>query len=294
MKQAWINRMRFRAADTRLSPPKAVIAGYLSVFLLLVATVNAGALQSGDYTYTADSGGKASITRFNKEFTGALLIPDALDGHRVTGIADAAFSGCAGLTAVTIPNSVTWLGEGAFICCSGLTDVTIPGSVTSLGDFAIYHCDVLKRVAIGSGVTRIGIGAFRCCGSLTALDVASSNLSCSSLDGVLFDKPRQTLIQYPGGLVGNYNIPESVNVISELAFSQCPGLTRVTVPASVAKIGGSAFAFCKSLTIVTFCGDAPSVDPAVYSRADHWTAFYSGTKGWNTKFAGRPAVPLHR
>ena len=109
----------------------------------------------------------------------------------------------------------------------------------------------------------------------------------------MLTKAHQTLIQYPGGRGGNYNVPESVSLISGLAFSRCPGLTGVTVPASVSKIGGSAFAFCKSLAVITFTGDAPCVEPEAYSRADHWTAFYySGTKGWGKTIAGRPAVPL--
>ena len=384
MNQVGIIRMRSRA-DTKHSHPQASPARCLSALLLMVTATNAMALQSGDYTYALDSAGKASITRFNNEYAGALLIPDALDGHRVISIEDAAFSGCAGLTSVAIPNGVTHIGEGAFICCSGLRDVAIPGSVTdigksafttctslihatipgrvtsladalfsgcsalttvvipgsvtnigdgvfsvckslshvaipsritaignsafegcsgladiaipdsvtSIGNFAFYNCAVLERVAIGSGVNRIGIGAFRQCGSLASIDVTRSNLSYSSLDGVLFDKPQQTLIQYPGGRAGDYCVPLYVSFIRELAFSQCSGLTRDTVPARVARIGSSAFAFCKSLTIVTFAGDAPLVEPDMYSSADHWTAFYySGTKGWGEKIAGRPTVPL--
>ena len=386
MKQVWFIRMRSRV-DSRRSPFKAGAAVCLSALLCLVTTANAVAQQSGSYTYVLDAGGNASITRFNKEYTGQVSIPDTLGGHPVTGIADAAFSGCAGLTAVTIPKGVTSIGEGAFICCSGMTGVTIPDSVTnvgksafttcaslisvtlpggvtriadavfsgctalttveipgtvteigegsfsmckslsrvtlpgsmralgssafegcsglgrivipdsvtSIGEFAFYNCDLLKSVTIGRGVNRIGTGAFRHCGSLAAIDVASANPSYSGLDGVLFDKPRQTLIRYPGGRVGTYHIPGSVILIGKLAFSECPGLTRVTVPARVSRIGGSAFAFSKSLVIVTFAGDAPRTDPEVYGNADHWTAFYyPGTKGWGKTFAGRPAVPLQR
>ena len=44
-----------------------------------------------------------------------------------------AFSGCSGLTSLTIPSSVTEIGSYAFEDCSGLTSLTIPSSVTSIG-----------------------------------------------------------------------------------------------------------------------------------------------------------------
>lgn len=43
---------------------------------------------------------------------------------RVSGrIRHNAFSGCSGLTSITIPNSVTWIHDNAFWDCSGLKDV---------------------------------------------------------------------------------------------------------------------------------------------------------------------------
>ena len=50
------------------------------------------------------------------------------------------FSGCSGLTSITIPNSVTSIGNDAFQWCSGLTSVTIPNSVTSIGSSAFSKC----------------------------------------------------------------------------------------------------------------------------------------------------------
>ena len=72
------------------------------------------------------------------------------------GIADSAFSGCTGLTSITIPDSVTSIGGGAFIGCTGLTSITIPDSVTSIGDYAFYGCTGLKSITIPDSVTSIG------------------------------------------------------------------------------------------------------------------------------------------
>ena len=64
----------------------------------------------------------------------------------LTSIGGAVFSGCSGLTSITIPNSVTSIGHHAFSSCSGLTSVTIPNSVTSIGYYAFYGCSGLTSV----------------------------------------------------------------------------------------------------------------------------------------------------
>jgi hypothetical protein len=53
-------------------------------------------------------------------------IPD--DGS-VTSIGYEAFSGCSGLTIITIPDSVTSIGKWAFYSCSALTDITFNGTM---------------------------------------------------------------------------------------------------------------------------------------------------------------------
>ncbi|MBR5942114.1 MAG: leucine-rich repeat protein, partial [Clostridia bacterium] len=85
------------------------------------------------------------------------VIPD--DGS-VTSIGGSAFSGCTGLTSITIPYTVTSIGYGAFAECSGMTSVTIPNSVTSIGDRAFYDCTGLTSVVITKSVVDIGINAF--------------------------------------------------------------------------------------------------------------------------------------
>lgn len=54
-------------------------------------------------------------------------------------ISDFAFSGCYGLTSVTIPNTVTTIGKYAFINCDNLTTINIPESVTFIDKTAFEN-----------------------------------------------------------------------------------------------------------------------------------------------------------
>ena len=89
--------------------------------------------------------GTATITGCDPKPTGALIIPDTIDGFPVTAIGDSAFQYCRRLTNATIPNSVTAIGEWAFRGCIKLTDVTIPNSVTSIGWRAFPKHTVITR-----------------------------------------------------------------------------------------------------------------------------------------------------
>ena len=101
-----------------------------------------------------------SVTSISYAFSGctgltSITIPDS-----VTSIDDYAFWGCTGLTSITIPNSVTSIGSKAFSGCTGLISVTIPDSVTSIGSYAFYDCTGLMSIVIPKSVTNIGDEAF--------------------------------------------------------------------------------------------------------------------------------------
>jgi hypothetical protein len=176
---------------------------------------------------------------------------------------------------VTIPDTinglpVTSIGNLAFHCRPSLAKVMIPNGVTNIGNGVFHGCSSLTSVAIPNSVTRIGPWAFSGCTGLTAIAVDALNSSYASLDGVLFDKSRATLIQCPGGKTGVYTIPDRVTGIAEGAFSGCTGLTAITVDAlnsSYTTLDGVLFD--KNLNTVIRC---PEGKAGTYTIPDRVTS----------------------
>ncbi|MBQ5823305.1 MAG: leucine-rich repeat domain-containing protein [Clostridia bacterium] len=189
----------------------------------------------------------------------SFIIPNS-----VTSIGTGAFSYCQNLTSITIPNSVTSIGNGAFCDCESITrftvdadnmyystdehgvlfnkdktvlihypigndrtSYTIPNSVTNIGSWAFCYCKNLTSITILDSVTSIDKGAFHGCKSFTGFIVDADNMYYSSDEhGVLFNKDKTTLIQYPGdNKSDSYTIPDSVTYIVDCAFNGCENLT---------------------------------------------------------------------
>ena len=192
----------------------------------------------------------------------------------VTSIGDRAFAGSISLKKVTLNSRLERIGAGAFTACIALEGIAIPNSVKNIGDEAFYFCMALKKASIGSGVTKIGIAAFAGNAKLPAIAVNASNTAYTAVSGVLFNKAKTTLLQYPAGRAqASYNVPatvkniaayafvgmepkhpltaltlnEGLTSIGDGAFMNCDGLREVIVPNSVKSIGTFAFSGCSSL-----------------------------------------------
>ena len=209
----------------------------------------------------------------------AFLLCLGLTDIRIPGsvktIGESAFRLCENLETVEICDGVTSIGDYAFIYCSSLTNITIPDSITSIGEQAFGDCMGLTTVTIPDSVTSLGYSPFSYCTNLVSIDVDENNPKYCSDDGVLFDKNKTSLIQYPAMKPGEaYTIPDSVKKIADYAFYFSSNLASVTIPDGVTNIGNLAFAgsvglksifipsTVTSIGLVAFCclGDFDSIN----------------------------------
>ena len=239
--------------------------------LCALFALTASAETSGYYTYTV-SNGEATITAVDMSISGDVTIPSTLDGYPVTSIGYMAFSNCSRLTSVKIPSSVTSIGSNAFYWCSSLRSIEIPDSVTTIGDYAFSSCSSLTSIEIPDSVTTIGDYAFSSCSSLTRIAVASENPNYADEDGILFNKEKTVLIQYPGNGGSNYTIPSSVTSIGKHAFEGCDCLTSVTIMEGVTSISYMAFSSCSSLVSVTISSSVTSIDAYAFQNCSSLTS----------------------
>ena len=229
----------------------------------------------------------------------------------VTDIPAKAFDGCDMLQYVSIPSSVVSIGDYAFTRCSNLADIEVspnnqeycsvdgslydknvtklityasgkegvteysfPETVTSIGNEAFYSSSYLETVNIGKDIADLGNFAFYDCWNLANVNLDPENPYYITEDNVVYNPNKTELIYYaPGNTNPEFDVPGTVRVISNGAFSNASYLERISLPSKLKRIGTAAFNGCSMLEsleipeeclhigdgILTYCGNLNTV-----------------------------------
>ena len=195
----------------------------------------------------------------NGEIAVNLVIPG-----NVTKIKDNAFVNCTSIENAVISDGAISIGHHAFSGCTGLTSITIPNSVTSIGWEAFSGCSKVTSLKLPDNIDirEIGTDAFKDCPAY------EEHGSCIWS----FDK---TILTIRGdGIIKNYSqrkysitkviLKQGITGIN-YAFSNCTGLTSITIPDSVTSIAYGAFSGCTGLTSITMPNGITSIEHNTFS-----------------------------
>ncbi|MBQ3589330.1 MAG: leucine-rich repeat protein [Clostridia bacterium] len=134
------------------------------------------------------------------------------------------------------------------------TECVIPSKFCGLPVTLVYatafsKCNNLEKIHISRNVSSISNISSDMLASLKEIIVDENNVSFSSENGVLFDFDKTTLILYPRSKEStSYEIPSTVNTISNYAFNGASNLTKITASNALTTIGAGAFNSASALT----------------------------------------------
>ena len=174
----------------------------------------------------------------------SIKIPD-----RVKTIPVCAFGSCNSLEEVILPNLNNIFGS-AFKYCRSLKNIKLPDSIFYIADEAFSE-SAIETVNITKNLTNLGNGVFSKCNNLKSITVDQNNSQYTSIDGVLYNKSKTTIVQYPCGKdAESYTIDNNVTDIADRAFFGANKLKTIILGNNVKTIGEYSFLYCSNLTSI--------------------------------------------
>ena len=170
-----------------------------------------------------------------KPISGALVIPDEIEGHPVTRIADGAFDG-------DTLNSNDENEDNVFYPSS----LVIGNNVREIGNYACFYLASLRSVAFGECVERIGIGAFEECSGLKEIKSWGNHLK--AIYGEAFAYTSSWSNEGENWVMPPF--PNTLTHIEKTAFLSANLPETIVLPSTVQKISCLSFHESRAKNIV--------------------------------------------
>ena len=225
---------------------KRLLSLTLSVLMIISAVFGTNAVVLADDTINCGDKGSNVVANYNEaNHTLTLTGSGAMKDYTVSPWAGASVYN---ITDVIIGEGITHIGNSAFAGMLRLENVSIPNTVKTIGRNAFSGSMFLKSVNLPASVETIGAGAFRTNGvDFKGVFVDKNNKSFTDVNGMLFDKSKETLYLVPAaGSTIKLEIPNTIKTIVDKAAVNCVNLKEVVIPESVIALGDEVFTGEKS------------------------------------------------
>ena len=97
-----------------------------------------------------------------------------LSDCKTTILEEEAFSGCASLESIKLPNGIKSIPDDAFVECRNLELVYLPDTIESIGDFSFAYCEKIVEMNLPANVRYIGHNTFKGCTSMIRININST------------------------------------------------------------------------------------------------------------------------
>lgn len=195
---------------------------------------------SGDFAYTLEADGTATIVDFVGEPGYTIIVPGTIDGYPVRVLKDLTFSGKSGeSTDVVIEEGIEVIEKYALFIWK-LYLVQLPGSIREIGDGALGYADEVH--------------------------VPADHPIFAKIDNVMYNKETKSILHVQRYLEGSFTVPKGILHIGSSAFDACR-LSKVLLPEGLLSIGYCAFANMENLRYVNL--------PESLTEINHYAFMYS-------------------
>ena len=170
-----------------------------------------------------------------------LVIPEEINGHKVTGIEDKAL-GYINVSEITLPESIKYLKNCAIWRCKLLKSINIPGGLTYIGNDNFYECESLENLKIDCPELKLTYYSINGNGlksiDLNVKSIGEGAFAYGSIKNVTLHEGIESIgaDAFKGTDIKDIEIPSTVKSIGAGAFSDT-GITALEIPASVEVVG---------------------------------------------------------
>lgn len=181
----------------------------------------------------------------------------------------------AGLTSITLPNSITTIDSRAFLGCSEIVNFGVPSKLQKIGNYAFANCSSITSYDLPKTLLQIGVGAFD--GNVNMIQLTFNSVAAPTIaDGSIFAGTTSNLkVRVPVGGKASY-----VSNLSNRSFAENTYMYGLTGTTPIAIYKDNIFRYIYYIDILNSSGGSsnpPTGRVQVYQTQNFSVTFTPST-----------------